>query len=205
MAQRSLLLAGGAAALVGAALLVRRRRRGGGKRVLIGLTNPFSDDQMRAAESAFSPHSYRAVVLSPEGITSSQPIGLEMATHGALQKMSALRVVAAEDEADEYDLAVACESCVAKAYSAGAGERWIEIFVVVVRDMRTGGEAIATSTGIEIEATLVADWLEGGCEDVVGAALASNVTGGAHTRRSLLAHAYRVAASSLLLSVAEAS
>ena len=85
----------------------------------------------------------------------------------------------------------------------GTEERWIEIFVVVVRDLQTGGEALSTTTGIEIQKELVAEWLEAGCEGVVGHSLARDSTGGAYRRRGLLTDAIRVAASNALLQGAE--
>ena len=117
--------------------------------------------------------------------------------------MSILRKMAAETDS-EYDLAVACEQCVARAYQGGGTEeRWIEIFVVVVRDLQTGGEALSTTTGIEIQRELVAEWLEAGCEGVVGHSLARDSTSGAYRRRGLLTDAIRVAASNALLQGAE--
>ena len=195
--------AAGAAALH---LALRWRRRGrGGKRVLIGVSKGWNDDDLRAAEAALSPHSYHATLLDTEAMP-SQPIGLEQAANAVLEKISQLRKTAAEkSEKDEfYDLAVACETCIARAYQGGGTEeRWIEIFVVVVRDLQTGGEALSTTTGIEIQKELVAEWLEAGCEGVVGHSLARDSTGGAYTRRGLLTDAIRVAASNALLQGAE--
>ena len=192
----------GAAAVL---LALRWRRRGGGKRVLIGVSKGWCDDDLRAAEAALSPHSYHATLLDTEAMP-SQPIGLEQAANAALEKMSQLRKLAAEkSEKDEfYDLAVACETCIARAYQGGGTEeRWIEIFVVVVRDLQTGGEALSTTTGVEIQRELVAEWLEAGCEGVVGHSLARDSTGGAYRRRGLLTDAIRVAASNALLQGAE--
>ena len=189
----------GAAGAAAVLLALRRRRGGGGKRVLIGVSKGWFDDDLRAAEAALLPHSYHASLLSPD--TETQPVGLDQAAHGALEKMSILRKMAAETE---YDLAVTCEQCVARAYQGGGTEeRWIEIFVVVVRDLQTGGEALSTTTGIEIQKELVAEWLEAGCEGVVGHSLARDSTGGAYRRRGLLTDAIRVAASNALLQGAE--
>ena len=197
------LSAAGAAAVL---LAIRWRRRGrGGKRVLIGVSKGWGDDDLRAVEAALAPHQYHATLLDTEAMP-SQPIGLEQAANAALEKMSQLRKLAAEkSEKDEfYDLAVACETCIARAYQGGGTEeRWIEIFVVVVRDLQTGGEALSTTTGIEIQRELVAEWLEAGCEGVVGYSLARDSTGGAYTRRGLLTDAIRVAASNALLQGAE--
>ena len=193
------LSAAGAAAVL---LALRWRRRGrGGKRVLIGVSKGWFEDDLRAVEAALAPHQYHATLLSPD--TETQPVGLDQAAHGALEKLSILRKLAAETD-DEYDLAVACEQCVARAYQGGGTEeRWIEIFVVVVRDLQTGGEALSTTTGIEIQKELVAEWLEAGCEGVVGHSLARDSTSGAYTRRGLLTDAIRVAASNALLQGAE--
>ena len=193
----------GAAGAAAVLLALRWRRRGhGGKRVMIGVSKGWSDDDLRAVEAALSPHSYHATLLDTEAMP-SQPIGLEQAANAALEKMAILRKLAAETE-DEYDLAVACEQCVARAYQGGGTEeRWIEIFVVVVRDLQTGGEALSTTTGIEIQRELVAEWLEAGCEGVVGHSLARDSTSGAYRRRGLLTDAIRVAASNALLQGAE--
>ena len=206
MSPNTLRLALGAAGAAAFLLALRWRRRGrGGKRVLIGVSKGWGDDDLRAVEAALAPHQYHATLLDTEAMP-SQPIGLEQAANAALEKISQLRKLAAEkSEKDEfYDLAVACETCIARAYQGGGTEeRWIEIFVVVVRDLQTGGEALSTTTGIEIQKELVAEWLEAGCEGVVGYSLARDSTGGAYTRRGLLTDAIRVAASNALLQGAE--
>ena len=201
MSARLAALSGAGAAAV--LLALWRRRSRGGKRVLIGVSKGWFEDDLRAVEAALAPHQYQATLLSPD--TETQPVGLDQAAHGALEKMAILRKMAAETE-DEYDLAVACEQCVARAYQGGGTEeRWIEIFVVVVRDLQTGGEALSTTTGVEIQRELVAEWLEAGCEGVVGHSLARDSTSGAYRRRGLLTDAIRVAASNALLQGAEVS
>ena len=111
------LSAAGAAAVL---LALRWRRRGGrgGKRVLIGVSKGWFEDDLRAVEAALAPHSYHATLLDTEAMP-SQPIGLEQAANAALEKMAQLRKLAAEkSEKDEfYDLAVACETYEAKADS----------------------------------------------------------------------------------------
>ena len=84
----------GAAGAAAVLLALRWRRGRGGKRVLIGVSKGWFEDDLRAVEAALAPHSYHATLLDTEAMP-SQPIGLEQAANAALEKMSQLRKLAA--------------------------------------------------------------------------------------------------------------
>ena len=80
--------------------------------------------------------------------------------------------------------------------------------MVVVRDLKTGHEAVTSSAGLRIPSSAVGAWAEAGCEGTVGEALADEsgcdptdphafLTGGAFPRAFLLEQAVCVAVARL--------
>lgn len=94
---------------------------------------------------------------------------------------------------------------------SGEEETWIDVAVVIVRDLATGKESYATSGGVQFPSEAVGDWAEGGSEGTVGEVLAESLkcdkqdphvalTKGSFSRAALLEHAVRLAESTLVLS-----
>lgn len=79
---------------------------------------------------------------------------------------------------------------------------------MLVRDLATGREAVATSAGVQFPAEYVGEWIEGGSEGTVGMCIAEatgcsdqdphhELTGGHYPRAALLEQAVRVARAQL--------
>ena len=112
-----------------------------------------------------------------------------------------------DDVVEGADLAVAIENGLLRMLG-GEEEAWVDVAVIVLRDLRTGSEAIATSAGVQIPTDAIAEWAEGGSEGTVGEVLAErlscdkqdphrSLTKQSFPRAALLEHAIRVAEASL--------
>ena len=147
--------------------------------------------------------------LSFPSMVREQPLGLEQTQHGATNRMwGLLDAVKEKASLAEYDFAVSIESGVVKGLAGEEMETWFEMAVVIVRDLKTGVEAKATSAGVQVAATAIGQWLEDGEEGTVGEIIVeelggdkqdphSTLTKNAFPRVALLEHAIRVAASQL--------
>lgn len=111
------------------------------------------------------------------------------------------------------DLVVSIESGLIKSL-VGEEETWIDVAVVMVRDMSTGAESVATSAGVRVPTEYVGTWAEAGGEGTVGDVIAEELGGdkhdphgaltkGAFARSALLEHAIRVAASTMRVPTAD--
>ena len=80
--------------------------------------------------------------------------------------------------------------------------------MVIVRDLATGGEAVATSAGVQFPTAAVGEWAEAGAEGTVGEVLSENTGCDKHDphaaltcarfpRAALLEQAVRVASATL--------
>ena len=100
--------------------------------------------------------------------------------------------------------------CASNATVEQPSEVWVDMAVVLVRDLQSGAESFVTSAGIQIPSEYVGGWLEGGAEGTVGELIASEtgcykqdphafLTASAYPRAALLEHAIKLAVASLKL------
>lgn len=192
-------LVGGAAAV---ALAVRalhaRLARPVQRRVIVAST---AQQKLDAAANALNATVHGENVAS---LVSDQPIGLDETMRGAKNRMGQLLDT---DAVNDADLAVAMENGLVKCLD-GDFETWLDIAVVIVRDLKNEKESVASSVGVQFPTTAIADWAEAGAEGTVGEILADELkcdkqdphvalTKGAFKRAALLEQAIRVAAASL--------
>ena len=134
-----------------------------------------------------------------------QPVGFDETLRGAKNRLASL--LGQLGEAPEVDLVVSIESGLIKSL-VGEEETWIDVAVVLVREMSTGAESVATSAGVRVPTEYVGTWAEAGGEGTVGEMIAEELGGdkhdphgaltkGAFARSALLEHAIRVAASTM--------
>jgi len=188
----------GALAVVAATVFTRRRAqaRTRWKRVAVAST---AKQNLEAAAAALG-----GVVtgVSVASLVKDQPVGLDETLRGAKNRLGAL--IATEPAAD---LAVSIENGILRGLG-GEEEAWVDIAVVVLRDLATGAESIATSAGVQLPTTFVGEWVEGGGEGTVGEVIAEQrncdkqdpqiaLTAGQFGRATLLAEAIRIAAATL--------
>lgn len=130
---------------------------------------------------------------------------------GARNRLTALLDA---DAAEGADLAVAIENGLVRMSTKvdEEEEAWVDLAVVILRDLHTGRESIATSAGVQIPAAAVGEWAEAGGDGTVGEVLAEQLscdkqdphaalTKQMYPRASLIENAIRVAAASLLVAV----
>lgn len=116
-----------------------------------------SDDETQAAAIALAA---RAVAVSVPSQVSEQPIGLDETLRGARSRLDAMLE---SSEAQGADLALAIQHGVLRALG-GEEETWIGIAVVVLHDIASGSQRVATSSGFQIGTDIVAEWAESGAE-----------------------------------------
>eukprot|EP00928_Gymnodinium_smaydae_P064043 TRINITY_DN47479_c0_g1_i1.p1 TRINITY_DN47479_c0_g1~~TRINITY_DN47479_c0_g1_i1.p1 ORF type:complete len:200 (-),score=30.27 TRINITY_DN47479_c0_g1_i1:84-683(-) len=136
-------------------------------------------------------------------LVSDQPVGLDETLLGAKNRLAAL--IGARPDAD---LAVSIENGIVRISGADGQESWMDLAVVIVRDLRSGAESVATSAGVRFPTKSVDRWADAGRKGTVGDVLAeelgcdkqdphSSLTNGSFTRTQLLEHAIRVAGATL--------
>jgi non-canonical (house-cleaning) NTP pyrophosphatase len=144
-------------------------------------------------------------------LVSDQPVGFDETLRGAKNRLASL--LGQLGEAPEVDLVVSIESGLIKSL-VSEEETWIDVAVVLVRDMSTGAESVATSAGVRVPTEYVGTWAEAGGEGTVGDVIAEELGGdkhdphgaltkGAFARSALLEHAIRVAASTMRVPTAD--
>ena len=144
-----------------------------------------------------------AVGYECASLVSEQPMGIEETLRGAKNRLVAL--VDQLGEAPEVDVVVAIENGIIKAAPQGAEEAWIDLAVVVLRELESGKESVSTSAGVQFPTEHVGTWVEDGAEGTVSQVIAealgcdkqdphAALTKAAFTRSALLEHAIRVAA-----------
>jgi len=137
-----------------------------------------------------------------DSLVSEQPIGFDETVRGAKNRLAAL--MGQLGESPDVDVVVAIENGIMKALG-GDEEVWVDIAVVVLTELGTGAESLATSAGVQFPAEHVGTWAEGGAEGTVGEVIAealgcnkqdphAALTRAAFSRSKLLEHAIRVAA-----------
>lgn len=211
---RSYLAAAAAAAAATAAALIYYLRRchqhapAPGPRVLVASK---AAAKLEAAKIALG--ASEVTGMSASSLIADQPLGMEMAMLGAANR---LRFICADGNGSEgYDYAVAIENGIVRLQDNGAGElshgeRWLDLAVVAVRDLKTGTTTFASSTGLEFPPHFVGEWAEGGQEGTVGDVIAeqtgcdkqdphAHLTRNAFSRSALLVDALRVAMATLPL------
>ena len=130
-----------------------------------------------------------------------QPVGTEETLVGALNRLAA---ACDSPDASGCDMAVAIENGVMRF----GREVWIDLAVVVIRDLKTGRQAHSCSAGVEMPPLAVAEWAQSGGQGTVGQIMSARtgcdkqdphvwITGGDSQRADLLAHAVRLARSTL--------
>lgn len=92
-------------------------------------------------------------------LVSDQPVGFDETLRGAKNRLASL--LGQLGEAPEVDLVVSIESGLIKSL-VGEEETWIDVAVVLVRDMSTGAESVATSAGVRVPTEYVGTWAEAG-------------------------------------------
>lgn len=146
-----------------------------------------------------------------ESLVAPQPTSLDETMRGARNRLTALLDA---DAAEGADLAVAIENGLVRMSTKvdEEEEAWVDLAVVILRDLHTGRESIATSAGVQIPAAAVGEWAEAGGDGTVGEVLAEQLscdkqdphaalTKQMYPRASLIENAIRVAAASLLVAV----
>lgn len=164
---------------------------------LLGACNPLPLVKVPACSHSVLPgHS--------SSLIADQPVGFDETLRGARNRMAALL---ASGMAEGADFAVAIENGLLQGRD-GTTETWLDIGVVVLRNMQKRTEAVGSSCGVTFPTAAVGEWIEGGEEGTVGAVLAAergcdphdphaHLTGQVFTRKTLLEQAVRVAAASL--------
>eukprot|EP00316_Scyphosphaera_apsteinii_P013585 CAMPEP_0119316984 /NCGR_PEP_ID=MMETSP1333-20130426/41545_1 /TAXON_ID=418940 /ORGANISM="Scyphosphaera apsteinii, Strain RCC1455" /LENGTH=204 /DNA_ID=CAMNT_0007322779 /DNA_START=82 /DNA_END=696 /DNA_ORIENTATION=- len=182
-------------------LRMRLRRDKVGPRVVVASK---AAAKLQSARKAFE--TSEVTGMSAESGISDQPIGLEQILIGAKNRMRSVtsEALAASAATQPYDFAVACENGIVKLTDEEGAEKWLDLAIVAVRDLRTGDEALASSAGVELSTETVGDWVEAGANDTVGAWLAQEtgcnkqdphafLTRGEFSRAKLLEDAIRLA------------
>eukprot|EP00967_Tisochrysis_lutea_P060989 scaffold78085_cov44-Tisochrysis_lutea.AAC.2 len=145
----------------------RTRGNSAFRRALLGSTASL---KLEAAQLALPGCSVEGVEV--ESTVRDQPLGLEETLRGARGRLTA---IVESPAAEQADLAIAIENglvCIRDSEDAEK-ETWVDLAVVVVRNLKSGVEGVSTSAGIQFPTALVADWAEAGAEGTVGAWLAS--------------------------------
>ena len=130
-------------------------------------------------------------------------MGKDEISRGAKNRMA---VLLESDAAETADFAVAMENGILR--MGGDEEAWVDLAVVILRDLKTGATAYGTSSGVQFPTEAVGQWAEDGMEGTVGAILAEelkcdaqdphdSLTRHRFRRADLLEHAIRVAEASL--------
>ncbi|GMH78326.1 hypothetical protein TrLO_g1237 [Triparma laevis f. longispina] len=120
------------------------------------------DSFLKILVASESPHKRRAVqsavsnanvlgIPAPSGV-SSQPVGFIETLAGAKNRMSAL--ISAPQSA-QADFAVAIENGLIQ---GDDGETFVDLGVIVVRNLRKGKESVSTSAGVQIPKNYVSQW-----------------------------------------------
>lgn len=136
-------------------------------------------------------------------MVAEQPLGIDACLAGARNRLKAML----EMEVDA-DLAVSVENGIVCIREDGDEERWVDLAVVVLRDLHTENEAFATSAGVFVSTDYIGEWCENGAEGTIGELIAekmhcdkqdphSALTKSQFPRAKLLEHAICVAASTL--------
>ena len=209
---RTAYLAAAAATTAAAALIYYRRRSQQhaslGPRVLVASKAAAKLEAARIALGASE-----VTGMSASSLIADQPIGIEVTMLGAANR---LRHICAEGNGSEgYDFAVAIENGIVRLQDNGAGEfshgeRWLDLAIVAVRDLKTGTTTFASSAGLEVPPHFVGEWAENGEEGAVGDVIAeqtgcdkqdphAHLTRKAFPRSALLVGALRVAMATLPL------
>ena len=151
-----------AAATVGAATLVAaayrvyvRARSQTRRRIAVAST---SKQKLEAAACALDGS---VAGSKTESLVADQPIGLDETMRGARNRLTALLDA---DAADGADLAVAIENGLMRMSTKLGDEEeevWVDLAVVILRDLHTGRESIATSPGVQFPTAAVGEWAEG--------------------------------------------
>jgi len=143
--------------------------------------------------------------MKAESGVREQPVGLEETLAGARSRLRAL----CEQDTANIQLAIAIENGIVRIHQAEEhAECWIDVAVIVVRDLQSGAESIATSCGVQLPTTMVGEWAEAGAEGTVGEYLAAEsgcdkqdphtfLTRGSMPRCALLESAVRLAYATL--------
>lgn len=199
----------GAATLAAAAALTllkrQRRRLAQTCRVAVASTAQQKLDAVAKAMDAI------VVGTKVPSLVSDQPLGLDETMRGAKNRLLAL--VEQTEAVKDCDFAVSVENGLVKmapttALDLSDTETWVDIAVVVVRDLASGKEICTTSAGVQFPNAAVGDWAEAGSEGTVGEVLAEELkcdkqdphaalTKGAFPRAALLEHAVRLAQAAL--------
>jgi len=192
--------AAAAAAAVSAAVVAYRMRHPAHRRRRVVVCST-SKQKKAAVEAALS-----ATVISCKApsLVSDQPIGLDETLRGAKNRLAA---ILEGSDAEGADLAVAIENGVMRLLG-GDEEVWVDIAVVLLRDLATGAQSVSTSAGVQFPTAAVGDWAEAGGEGTIGDVLAESLacdkqdphvalTKGSFSRARLLENAIRVAQASL--------
>jgi len=166
--------AAAAAAAAAAYYLAERRSKQTAaryRRAVVGSTAAIKVDAVRVALPGCS-----VVGIDAESKVRDQPLGLEETLRGARNR---LMTVVESPEADGADLAIAIENglvCIRDGVDP-EDENWVDLAIVVVRDLTTGKESLSTSMGVQVPSSEVAEWAEAGADGTVGAWLAAQTPG----------------------------
>ena len=153
-----------AAAAAAAAYYLRKRRRPLGPRVIVASKAAV---KLAAARTALGASEVTGV--SAPSLVEEQPVSMETTSRGAANRLQHVCATAGEG----YDFAVAFENGLVRLQtSLGGGdeasERWLDVAVVAVCDLRTRTTSVASSAGVEFPASCVGEWAEAGEEGTVG-------------------------------------
>jgi non-canonical (house-cleaning) NTP pyrophosphatase len=140
------------------------------------------------------------VGIEAESGVSPQPTGLDEITAGARNRMTC---ILNHDASKSADFAVAIENGI-----VNCGSAFIDLAIVIVRDIHSGAESMSSSGGVQIPAEYIDVWNKSNKFDTVGAAIAAEnncdkqdpqrfLTNKKHQRQSLLQHAVSIAFSTL--------
>lgn len=199
-------LATAAAVAYGAWLYKTRPRKAtdavgaGWKRVLVASTSKVKVDAVSRALAC------KAVGMDVPSMVADQPMGLDETVRGAKNRMGALL----ESAKDGDDAAIAIESGIVRMLhqTMNSEETWVDIAVVVVHDLSTGAESVATTAGVQFPAEAVGRWAEDGSEGTVGEVIGedtgcdqqdphTHLTKQTFSRSDLLEQAIRIAMSTM--------
>ena len=138
------------------------------KRVLVAST---ADVKVSAVANALGVKAVGVDVSGPS-MVKEQPMGLEETVRGAKNRIG----IVIEQAKDGDDAAIAIENGIVRMLHdyAESQETWIDIAVVVVRDLATGAESVSTSMGVRLPTEAIGRWVEDGEEGTIGEILAED-------------------------------